>query len=218
MADTFFDLVRVFAPDKEFSKLEEIKVSDKDKEYISSLFAKNNIAEDCPVIGIHPGTGKRAKMRQWPPDKFARLADKLAAEFNAGIIFTGFGADTVLVENIAGKMKSASFNFCGATSLKELAALIQRLDLFISNDTGPMHLGPAMGTLTVGLFGPNTPARYGPFGKEHLALYAAPSCSPCINIHLGKVKNCARPVCMEKLEVGAVFAQIAARLERLKHK
>ena len=71
-------------------------------------------------------------------------------------------------------------------------AFIEQARLVISNDTGPVHIGAAMKTPTIGLFGPNLPERFGPFGRRNVAIYKPGSCklSPCINVHEGETPDC----------------------------
>lgn len=216
MARTFLDLVQVFKPRISFQQLERIAVTDKDREYADKLLEGIKRNEQDFIVGIHPGTGRRAKMRQWQKNKFSQLADRLIKEMDVKVVFTGSISDADLVDDITRIMEMDSLNLTGKTNLKQLTALIEMFDLFISSDTGPMHIGPAMGTVTVGLFGPNTPVRYGPFGEGHLALYSPLNCSPCINIHLAELKNCSNPICMEKLSTDEVFFEVSRRIQKLR--
>ncbi|HUR26849.1 MAG TPA: glycosyltransferase family 9 protein, partial [Planctomycetota bacterium] len=93
-------------------------------------------------------------------------------------------------------------------------ALLARCAVFVTNDSGPMHLAAALGTPTVGLFGPETPLLYGPLGARVKALYRPPACSPCINVHDNKVASCiwGFPQCLVALDVGEVHAAARAFL------
>ncbi|HKX45485.1 MAG TPA: glycosyltransferase family 9 protein, partial [Planctomycetota bacterium] len=98
-------------------------------------------------------------------------------------------------------------NLAGLLSIGGLHALLERADVFVGNDSGPMHLAAAVGTPTVGLFGPETPVMYAPLGLRTQALYEPPACSPCINVHDNKVANCVRgrPECLMNLSVDMVL-------------
>jgi len=100
-----------------------------------------------------------------------------------------------------------AMSVAGELSIGTLAALLCQTDLFIGNDTGPMHLAAAMGTPTIGLFGPETPVRYGPFGDKNVGLYGSVTCSPCISIHLGQVPDCyeQNPICMAEIKPDDVW-------------
>ena len=71
-------------------------------------------------------------------------------------------------------------------------ALLASADAFVTNDSGPMHVASALGTPTLGLFGPETPVMYAPIGERARWLYAPPPCSPCINVHDNKLSVCVK--------------------------
>ena len=86
--------------------------------------------------------------------------------------------------------------------------------MFIGNDAGPMHIAAAQGVKTIGLFGPNLPVRFGPYGKKNESIYRGHNCqySPCINVHKGKVPDCLYPKnsrdyqkCMKNIKVREVL-------------
>jgi len=104
----------------------------------------------------------------------------------------------------------------GEFTVPQHGALIERCILFISNDTGPMHIGPAVGTPTLGLFGPEPLLRYRPYGSGHVAIYQPLECSPRINIHLGPGGGCVNPVrhlCMKLITVESVWREAQFQLE-----
>jgi ADP-heptose:LPS heptosyltransferase len=88
-------------------------------------------------------------------------------------------------------MRTAPIDFAGKTTMKELIALLRRLRLFITNDSGPMHLAAAVGTPVIVLFGPTDPARTGPYGNGHTILRSGIPCSPCFS------RRCRNIVTME---------------------
>ena len=96
----------------------------------------------------------------------------------------------------------------GCLSIKQTAALMGMCDLFISNDTGPMHIAAAVGAPTIGLFGPNTPQRYAPVGVNTTSIFKQVECSPCVHIHEGKAGTCDRGICMEAISVEEVWEAI----------
>src|SRR5207248_10963751 len=88
-----------------------------------------------PWIGIHAGA--RPPARRWPAEYFAAVADELVHHFDAQILLTGGSFEEVTIQAVVNQMKTKPINLVGQTSLGGLAALISKLDLFISNDTGP---------------------------------------------------------------------------------
>jgi heptosyltransferase I len=148
----------------------------------------------------------RWKTKLWPERKFAELADRLIAERSAVVVFTGSLDDRPVVERIQGMMKDRAENRAGETTLKELAALAVVSDLFITTDTGPMHLAAAAGAKVLALFGPTAPWRTGPYGPSHIVIRKGLACSPCFK------RTCDVDIrCMEEIAVEEVLEQIKAK-------
>lgn len=132
----------------------------------------------APVIGIHAGA--RAPSRRWPPECFAELADALSRHFGAQIVLSGTADDTPVALAIRSHMRYTPLDLTGKTSLGGLAAVIERMSLFIGNDSGPAHLAEAVGTPSVTLFGPTDPRRWAPLdGGAHPIVRQPVACSPC---------------------------------------
>jgi ADP-heptose:LPS heptosyltransferase len=131
-----------------------------------------------PWIGLH--TGARSPARRWPVDYFARLADELARVFDAQIILTGSPDERMIVRSVEELMTTRPINLAGHTSLGGLAALIDNLDLFVSNDTGPAHIAYALGTPSITIFGPAEYRRWAPLNQlRHRVVRHPVACSPC---------------------------------------
>ncbi len=156
--------------------------------------------EGRPAVVINPVA--RWKTKLWSEEKFASLADRLVGEKNAFIIFTGSAADAVTTNRITGLMKQKALNWAGKTSLKELAALASLSDLFLTTDTGPMHLAAAAGARVIALFGPTAPWRTGPHGQIEWVVRTGIACSPCFK------KSCDNGECMRGISVEDVLARI----------
>jgi ADP-heptose:LPS heptosyltransferase len=125
-------------------------------------------------------------------------------EKKAAVIFTGSAADREVNQRIMAMMQQPAENWAGETSLKELAALAALSDLFITTDTGPMHLAAAAGAKVLALFGPTAPWRTGPYGKSAMTVRTGIECSPCFK------RNCEDNVrCMEGISVEEVMSKIA---------
>jgi ADP-heptose:LPS heptosyltransferase len=118
----------------------------------------------------------RWKTKLWPERNFSELADALSRK-NAVVIFTGSPEDRDVNGRIVSLMRGKAFNWAGETTLKELAALAALSDLFITTDTGPMHLAAAAGAGVLALFGPTAPWRTGPYGNSHVVLRTEIECS-----------------------------------------
>ena len=145
--------------------------------------------------------------RQWAPDRFTALGNELRG-LGAGIALIGSPAETAQVAAIAAQIPGA-LNLAGATSLQEMAGVIAAADLFIGNDSGPMHLAGALGVKVLALFGAGHPDKTGPLGSAAgriVALHAGLACSPCKQRFW---KECdplpsGRPACLEALSLTRV--------------
>ncbi|AVB77137.1 glycosyltransferase family 9 protein [Methanococcus maripaludis] len=179
-----------------------------------NILLKEYSLHDKPLIGIHCGTAETAPWRTWKKENFAKLIENLI-EKGYYVVLTGSGSDNIINKEVLKlvnkKFKNKIYNFASKTNLREFSYLLTKFNVFISNDTGPMHLAAAMGTKTVGLFGPNLPERFAPFGKQNIALYNAENlkCSPCINVHEGKFEKCKLDgKCMDLIEVNDVLNSV----------
>jgi heptosyltransferase-1 len=145
----------------------------------------------------------RWNTKLWLERNFADLADRLVKEKQATVIFTGGREDRTIVDRIMSMMGETALNWAGETTLKELAALASLSDLFITTDTGPMHLAAAAGANVMALFGPTAPWRTGPYGKSHIVVRAGLKCSPCFQ------RTCEIGVrCMKEISVADVMGKI----------
>ncbi|HET7036362.1 MAG TPA: glycosyltransferase family 9 protein [Thermomicrobiaceae bacterium] len=146
-----------------------------------------------PWIGLH--CGARAPARRWPPARFASLADALARRHGAAIVLSGGPDEDAIAAEVAGLMEAPALNLAGQTSLGGLAALISRLDLFISNDTGPAHLARALDTPSVTIFGPAEFPRWAPLdSSRHRLARQFVHCSPCAHRECPIDHRCLRGV------------------------
>ncbi len=205
--------------DTTWRDLTPFPVTDEHERELELCFASCDLGrpEDVrPLAVLNPNAGSLSLERRWPPAHFAELARRLAFEDGMRVVLIGARSEiewTAEVAARAGELPPATFaNLAGRLSLGALHALLARADAFVSNDSGPMHLAAALGTPTVGLFGPETPVMYRPLGPIVKALYEPPACSPCINVHENKVANCyrGRPECLINLTVERVLEETRA--------
>ncbi|MBA4372806.1 MAG: lipopolysaccharide heptosyltransferase II [Thermodesulfovibrio sp.] len=166
-----------------------------------------------PVIALNPGAAYGSSKR-WPPVRFAEVASGFIREKNAGIIILGGPKETAIAAEIeqgirqllsaagpSGTGEIPVINFAGKTTLRELAALISEADLLITNDSGPMHIGYAVRTPLVAIFGSTSPQHTGPVGRDVAVLKKDIDCSPCFE------RKCRRKDlrCMEMISAAEVY-------------
>ena len=157
------------------------------------------------LVAIHPGSP--VALKRWRPERYAKLADWLVAQKRAKIIFVGVDAEMPIIAEIQALMREKSFNIAGKTSLTQLASILQLCQLFIGNDSGPMHLAAAVGIPTIGLYGPGDPGRFGPVGAQCQTLRKKPDCPPC----LGTTCRFGGEGCMSEIQVADVIQVINLR-------
>ncbi len=131
-----------------------------------------------PLIGLHPGAKDAA--RRWPPERFAAVGDALVERYGARVVVTGAPGEREIAAAVRRAMRAPALNLAGATDLGTFAAVIARLDLLVTNDTGASHLAAASRTRSVVLFGPTRPERWAPLDVDRhrvidaMALEGAP--------------------------------------------
>ena len=160
---------------------------------------------ESPLVGVHVSGGRAIK--QWPPERFGEVAARLAAERGATIVLTGSTADRALVDTARRSMSDAAvIDLAGRLDLVTLAAVLARLDLYVTGDTGPMHLAAAVGTPVVAVFGPSDPTRYAPSDPDHRIVRIDLPCSPCNRIRLPPARCVGHtPDCLEGIDADRVY-------------
>jgi ADP-heptose:LPS heptosyltransferase len=157
-----------------------------------------------PLIGLHASGGRASK--QWHLDRFAQAGFEIAQSTNGTLVLTGAAHDRSIVDEVRSRLGAVPFvDVCGLVDLPTLAAVIGKCDLFITGDTGPMHLAAAMDTPTVALFGPSNPVRYGPVSRRARVLRVSLPCSPC-GLVREPPSRCRGhvPDCLDGISVSAV--------------
>jgi lipopolysaccharide heptosyltransferase II len=167
--------------------------------------------EQNMLVGIHPGTSsfKNHDKRRWPKAFFARLIDRLALEFNKAV-FLLFGGpeekalreEIISMVGVRGRTLSVD-----SLSIRRTAALIGKCRLFISNDSGLMHIAAAMRVPTVAMFGPTNPVWVKPWAVRHRIVRLGLSCSPCFR-YSSRPLTCIANIdyaCMNEIIVDQVF-------------
>jgi ADP-heptose:LPS heptosyltransferase len=169
-----------------------------------------------PLVGLHASGGRAVK--QWDPQRFAEVASRLVQEHGATVVLTGTAADRPIVEVVRRALPAAAtIDLTGIADLLGLAAVMERLDVYITGDTGPMHLAAAVGTPVVAIFGPSDPARYAPSHPMHRVVRIDLPCAPCNRIRrpparcTGVTPDCLRGVGVDAVHHAATAALAAGR-------
>lgn len=167
-----------------------------------------------PWVGVHASGGRESK--QWHLDRFAAVASALSRDRGATIVLTGSAADRLMVDDVKARLAGVRVvDASGSLDLPTLAAVLARLDVLVTGDTGPMHLAAAMRTPIVALFGPSNPTRYGPLTPVARVIRVDLPCSPCGQVRLPPVRCRGHvPECLDRITVEDVVAAANAMLDR----
>lgn len=162
----------------------------------------------APLLVINPGaTNSRAK--QWLPERFAAVADRIAEEYGFQSVIIGASGDREAAEEVARRMRSRVVSLAGKTSIAELKAVLSCSSLVISNDTGAAHVSAALDVATVVVFGPTEHACTRPLSNKAVVVRRPVECSPCM------LRDC--PIdhrCMTGVEADDVYLAAQSLLVR----
>lgn len=157
-------------------------------------------------VCVHPGA--QLPSRRWPAERFAAVADAVAAS-GATIVLTGTDGEAPLVAAVKERMRHAAVDLCGRTTLWTLGALVERAALVVCNDTGISHVAAALGTPSVVVSSGSDVARWAPAdARRHRVLWSDVPCRPCAHAVCPYGQLCARNV-----SVGAVAAVALSSLD-----
>jgi ADP-heptose:LPS heptosyltransferase len=157
------------------------------------------------LVVLHPGSGDNFPGRRWPAEHFGALARRLVNETGARCVLTGTNPERALgaaCERAAGVELA---NAIGRLDLLAFIELIARADLLVTNDTAPAHIGSALHTPLIAIYGPNTPELYGPLHEKSRVFYNRLPCSPCLTNLNAKTSRCRIPSCILNIDPNEIF-------------
>jgi heptosyltransferase-2 len=156
----------------------QIFLREEDRKWADRALKDLGILDGKPLIGMNPGaTYGLAKC--WDPDRFGELGKRLAEKWQARVLLFGKEEERPITHEILHYLGGRGIDLTGRTGLLQLAALLERCALLVTNDTGTMHVASAVGTPVVALFGSTPPLTTGPWGEGHAVLKKDVPCGPC---------------------------------------
>jgi heptosyltransferase II len=176
-----------------------IRVAEEDQEKALERLLAAGVRKNAVRIAFASGAAY-GSAKCWEPERYAALADRLIAEFDADVILFGAPQEESMATRIVGAMRNRACNLVGATKIGELPALLSACRLFIGNDSGAMHVAGAVGVPVVGIFGPSDPEGTHAMTPQFTLIREAVECSPCF------LRKC--PIdhrCMTRISVERVF-------------
>jgi lipopolysaccharide heptosyltransferase II len=148
---------------------------------------------------LMPGTNWETK--RWPAERFGQLVQPLQQRFQLTSVIAGGPDAAALAHKIPGAV-----NLAGKTNLPQLVALLERAEIVIANDSGPLHIAAALGKPLVALFGPTNPLRTGPYQRNDAVARIDIPCSPCYS------RTCSHTSCLNWLQPDPVLQTVEIQL------
>jgi lipopolysaccharide heptosyltransferase II len=180
-----------------------MNTGDDEKKLVDVVLADQGVGRD--VIVLHAGASCPSK--RWSPERFAKVADSLAGDFGCDIVLVG-GSDAEKYNSlVAENMDMKVFDLTDMLRVGELAELLKRSKLLISNDSGPVHVATAVGTPVVCVFGRSdpglSPKRWGPLGEKDIVLHKNVGCRECLAHNCQKDFACLKAITADEVITAA---------------
>ncbi len=191
----------------------EISFSDEHKQFAENYLGKNGIKVNDFVIGFHPGcaTLKNHIKRRWEQEKFAVLGKKLIKEKNAKVLLFGGPDEEELKFSICSMIGSENSFMIKTENFLQSIAIMKRCNVFVTNDSGLMHVASALGLKVIAIIGPTNPHYIYPWKTEHKIVSLNLNCSPCF-FYSPTPLACSRIdvqfKCIKELDVEMVYKSI----------
>ncbi len=180
----------------------QLYLTEQEKAKISEWLTKLGVKSNDIIVGINPGAAY-GSAKCWLPDRFQKVTQKLLDNPRIKIIYFGDKSGAPLIDDICTSLPAEKvINLSGKTTLRELVAYIQACDIFLTNDSGPMHIASAVGVPLLALFGSTSDVATAPY-KGGIVIHKHVACSPCYR------REC--PIdfrCMKQIEVEEVYNQL----------
>ncbi len=191
-------------------------LTDPDREAALTFLREHGVRDEDTLVTLHPGASTRLK--RWDAERFADLADRLDNRLGVRVVVVGGKSDSMTVQHMLQVTRTTPIVAVGCLGILQTAAVQERAALHVGNDSGPLHLAAAVGTPTVGLFGPTNVGNFRPIGPGSVALQKPKPCSPCTHF-VGGSPVLAKPLCrtcacLDELSVDEVEEACARRLGR----
>lgn len=186
--------------------------TDADREMIQDLLRAEGVSLTDRLIAFNLGTTWRTK--QWDIANFVEVIEQIARWTpDTSVVLTGSSAEMELAAALPTSLPA--INLVGKTSILQLGALLERCEICLTCDSGPMHIAAAVGTPTIALFGPTDPVRHKPYGAGHTVIEKPVVCRPCYR------RTCHRQdaphLCMTEIDTTEVVKALATHLHQRGH-
>jgi heptosyltransferase-2 len=210
--DYYLNLVGSIKGMEPLWRIPTLYLTEDEKETAQQVLKQNGISNNDLIIGINAGAAYGSAKR-WLPERFAQMGDRLIKEKKAKVIFFGSRGERRMIEQIVESMDGKPVNLTGKTEIRELMGLIFHCDLFVTNDSGPMHIASALDIPLISIFGSTDSITTSPVGLQNLIVRKEIECSPCL------LREC--PIdhrCMSSISVDDVMEAVHHKLAFLEER
>ncbi|ODS34155.1 MAG: heptosyl transferase I [Candidatus Scalindua rubra] len=205
MIDYYLDLITCLGIEAK-ERQPEIFLSSDEKENALQLLKNKGIKLKNKIIGIHPGGNYESQ--RWPIERFAAISDYLVARYSTNVILFGGRDERHLISEFKDYAVKTPI-ILEDLNLREFISVLSRCNLFLCNNSGPLHIATALGIPTVSTMGPTVPFHWWPRGKNHVVLRKDLDCSPC------KKGICETHECMKLITTNDFSAAVKMQIEIL---
>ena len=187
-----------------------IHLQDEDRAFARSFLNNEENKSHGKIIGFQPGSSPTMAWKQWPIDRYREVITRLMADSpGSRIVLFGSAPEEEMVRAVADGLGPRVTVAAGKTSVKQAAALIERCDLLVCNDSGLMHAAVAVGTPVVAIYGPTDFRRTAPLGEVHRIIRHELPCSPCFKLDGDEqVHLCPHHDCLMTIDADEIFEVI----------
>jgi ADP-heptose:LPS heptosyltransferase len=166
-----------------------------------------------PIVLLNPNASDMLPLRKWETARFIELGRRILVEHpQVTVAITGAPGEAESAQDVARAIGPDVLCLAGHTSLRELIVLYTMADVLVTNDSGPGHFASLTDITSIVLFGPETPALFGPLGRNTQVVWANLACSPCVSALNHRFSPCRNNVCMQRITVDEVMALVSRKL------
>jgi heptosyltransferase-2 len=177
-------------------------VSEKERARAQTTLSRHGVKEGTRLIGINPGA-TYGNAKRWFPERYAALCNRLKGSFQANILIFGGSSEERLGQEVAEMIGKEAINLCGQTDLREAMALIEKCDLFVTNDSGLMHVAAAFDIPQVVVIGSTDHVATGPSNPRSQIVRVPVSCNPCLKPDCPTDHRCMNEITVDMVHVAA---------------
>jgi heptosyltransferase-2 len=204
LIDYYLGLLTAAGMEAENRKL-RLTITAQEQSGVKKRLTALGIPAHAPLVGLNPGAAYGTAKR-WPAERYVQLGRRLIQTERAAIVIFGGPGEAMLGEEIAGRIGDGCLNLCNRTSLREAMALIQCCRLFVTNDSGLMHVAAALNIPQVVIIGPTDPVATGPANSSSRIVQVPGSCdlAPCLKPDCPLDHRCMRAIGVESVLDAAI--------------